>query len=366
MRVVVKVGTNVLTDEDGRLHVATVEGLADQMVELLDTGHEVILVSSGAIGSGKALLDVTDRVETIRLRQALAAVGQPHLMRAWERALHRHGVHVAQLLLTRDDFTHREAYLNLRNTVEKLLDLGVVPVVNENDTVSVEEIDTSFGDNDRLSAYVATKVDADLLVLLTDVDGLHTKPPTEPGAERVATVEEVTPEVRAMAGGTGSTLGRGGMASKVDAARIATVDGVSVHIAHGRTPRVLPRILQGADVGTRFHPQGSGTRGKATWLRLARPRGRVHVDEGAADALRRGNHLLPAGVTRVEGAFQEQDVVEIVHGEEVVAKARSQYTSRELDAVKGARSGTVQEVLGRDGSTNVTRKGDLLVLNGDA
>ncbi len=363
MRIVVKVGTHVLTDDRGELHPGTLGALADELRELREDGHDVILVSSGAIGSGKALLEVTDRVETIRLRQALAAVGQPHLMRAWEQALDRHGVHVAQLLLTRDDFTHREAYLNLRNTVEKLLDLGVVPVVNENDTVSVEEIDTSFGDNDRLSAYVATKVDADLLVLLTDVDGLHTAPPGEPGAERVPTVEEVTPEVRGMAGGSGSSLGRGGMASKVDAAEIAANGGVPVHIAHGRTTRVLQRILEEDDIGTRFRERGDGNGDKATWLTLARPRGRVHVDAGAAKALRGGRHLLPAGVTRVEGAFQEKDVVEIVHEGDVVARARSQYTSRDLDKVKGARSPTVKEVLGREGSTNVTRKGDLVMLD---
>lgn len=360
-RIVVKVGTNTLAGDDGRPDDAYLEDLAGQMVEARRGGRDVILVSSGAIGSGLGIAGVDNHVEEIRLRQAVAAVGQPHLMRAWDDAFREHGVRVAQLLLTHGDFTNRQAYLNLRNTTEKLLDMGVVPVVNENDTTSVDEIDESFGDNDRLSAYMAAKAEADLLVLLTDVDGLLTRPPSEPGAERVPVVEEVTDEVRDMAGtGSGSSPGRGGMRSKVEAAGIAAAAGVPVVVARGRDEAVLERILEGEDLGTWF-PPSEGEPGKESWLRIAHPEGRVHVDGGAAEALRDGRHLLPAGVTGVEGVFAEGAVVEIVHDGDVVAKARSTYRSRDLDRVTGLHSAEVRETLGREGQANVTRKGNLVV-----
>lgn len=360
-RIVVKVGTNTLTDDEGRPDDAYLADLAEQIVAVREGGREVILVSSGAIGSGLGIVGVDNHVEEIRLRQAVAAVGQPHLMRAWDDAFREHGVRVAQLLLTHGDFTSRQAYLNLRNTTEKLLDLGVLPVVNENDTTSVDEIDESFGDNDRLSAYMAAKAEADLLVMLTDVDGLHTRRPSEPGAQRVPVVEEVTDEVLAMAGSSsGDSPGHGGMRSKVQAAGIATAAGVPVVVARGRDEDVLARVLEGEDLGTRFPPR-EGERGKESWLRIAHPEGRVHVDGGAADALRDGRHLLPAGVTDVEGVFAEGSVVEIVHGGSVVAKARSTYRSRDLDRVTGLHSEEVREALDRDGQANVTRKGDLVV-----
>jgi glutamate 5-kinase len=360
-RVVVKVGTNTLTDDEGRPDGAYLADLAEQIVELREAGRDVILVSSGAIGSGLGIVGVDNHVEEIRLRQAVAAVGQPHLMRAWDEAFREHGVRVAQLLLTHGDFTNRSAYLNLRNTMEKLLDLGVVPVVNENDTTSVDEIDESFGDNDRLSAYMAAKSEADLLVLLTDVDGLYTGPPSEPEAERIPVVDEVTDEIRAVAGeGSASSPGRGGMRSKVEAAEIATAAGVPVVVARGREDGILDRVLAGEDVGTRF-PPSEGERGKESWLRIAHPEGRVRVDAGAVEALRDGRHLLPAGVTGVEGVFGEGDVVAIVHDGDVVAKARSTYRSRDLDRVRGMHSEEIRETLDRQGQANVTRKGDLVV-----
>lgn len=379
-RIVVKIGTNTICGDALEPDPEYLARVADQIARLREDGHDVLVVSSGAIGSGMGALGYDQPVREVELRQALAAVGQARMIDAWEEAFASHDIPVGQLLLTYDDLRDRESFLNMRNATEKLLDLGVVPIVNENDVVSVEEIQgspdrapedevegpldelsRSFGDNDKLSAYVAQKARADLLVLLTDVDGLYTAPPDREEAQRVPVVEEVTPEVEAMAGADGSTLGRGGMRGKLAAARVATRAGVPVVVAEGRTERVLERVLDGEMLGTRFLAGGSGTE-KKRWLRIARPEGVVHVDEGAARALREGANLLPAGVTGVQGTFPRGSVVAIAHEGDPIAHAVTQFSARELERVQGLQSDEARETLGVEGSANVTRKRGLAML----
>jgi len=362
-RIVVKIGTNTICGKAGTPDPGFMAALAEQVVALRAQGREVLIVTSGAIGTGRALLGFKDRVREIRMRQACAAVGQPRLMRAWEEAFAPHGVLVSQLLLTNHSFTNRKSFLNLRNATEALFDLGVVPIANENDTVSIDEIDASFGDNDRLSALAAVKTQADLLVILSDVAGLYTKPPGEPGAELIPVVDAITPDVLKMATGKSSSLvGRGGMASKLQSVRLATRAGIPVVIASGREPGVVSRLVAGESLGTRFLPQGHES-GKERWLEIAKPMGRIHVDGGAAEALRGGKHLLPAGVIAVDGPFPPGAVVEILHDKRPVAKALTALSSRDLEAAKGLRSEAVARVLRREGPFNVTRKKNLLLLN---
>lgn len=360
-RVVVKIGTNTICGELGHPDPAYMAAIADEMVALAEAGDQVILVTSGAIGTGRHILGMKEKPRDVRVRQAAAAVGQPRLMQDWAAAFSRRGKHVAQVLLTYHTFARRESYLHMREAMLKLLEMGIVPIVNENDTVSISEIDAGFGDNDRLSALVATKLDADLLVILSDVQGLYTRPPGEPGAEIVRVVEQVDERIRAMAGAKASSGGRGGMASKLDSAALAMGNGCEVVIAPGREPGVLRRVLAGEEVGTRFVPQ-SRERGARRWLLLAKPSGEVHVDAGAARALAEGKHLLPAGVVAVKGRFDVESVVHIVADGVPIARAVSELSSEDLARVRGMRSQEAQELLGIEGGVNVTSKGKLLLL----
>src|SRR5262245_38282933 len=295
--VVVKVGTNVLAGPDGTLEPARLQALADQVHRLRASGRKVAVVSSGAIGCGVGRLGLSRRPTDLPHLQACAAVGQAFLMRAWEDALSRHGVHTAQVLLTAGDFDSRSRYLNARNTIVTLFEWGVLPVINENDTVSVAEI--KFGDNDHLAAMVTNLLQAPLLVLLSVVDGLFTADPTiDPAARPIATVPLIDGHVTERAGATHSALGSGGMRSKLRAARLATVAGESVILASGQRPDVLDAILRAEPVGTLFLPHSSTLPAWKRWLGYtASPRGRLVVDAGAARAVRgQGRSLLPIGV----------------------------------------------------------------------
>ena len=361
-RIVVKVGTNTLCGDLPRPDPWYMAALADAIVDLVEEGHSVILVTSGAIGTGRSILGMKEKPRDVRVRQVCAAVGQARLMQDWASAFARRGRHVAQVLLTWHTFGSRASYLHMREAMLKLLEMGIVPVVNENDAVSIAEIDAGFGDNDRLSALVATKMEADLLVILSDVAGLYTKPPGTPGAELVPLVHEVDAKVRAMAGSKTSSGGRGGMGSKLEAAALAMENGCEVVIAPGREPHVLRRVAAGDPVGTRFVPRTRAS-GARRWLLLARPEGEVHVDEGAADALRSGRHLLPAGVVDVTGTFHVESVVSIVSGGAVIARAVSELSSTDLLRVKGLHTPEAREALGVAGAVNVTRKGNVLLLD---
>ena len=360
-RVIVKVGTNTLNGPLDRPDPWYMAALADEICDLADAGHDVILVTSGAIGTGRQILGIVEKPRDVRVRQACAAVGQPRLMESWASAFGRRNRHVGQVLLTYHTFASRESYLHMREAMRKLLEMGIVPIVNENDAVSIAEIDAGFGDNDKLSALVASKMEADLLVILSDVAGLYTKPPGTPGAQLVPLVEDVDDSIRAMAGAKTSSGGRGGMGSKLDAAALAMENGCAVVITSGREPHVLRRVVSGETLGTRFAPR-SREKGARRWLLLARAEGEVHVDAGAARAIADGKHLLPAGVVDVRGTFDVESVVSIVSGGKPVARAVSELSSADLARVKGLHTPEARALLGVEGAVNVTAKGKLLLL----
>lgn len=344
-RVVVKVGTNVVMRDDGAPALGRLYGLIEAVAGERRKGREMVVVSSGAVGLGARRLGLPGKPRTLALKQACAAIGQGRLMSVWSEAFEKLGVTAAQVLLTEDDFASRGRYLALRATLEELLRLGAVPVLNENDTVGTAELEAGagrvFGDNDKLSALVAAKLGADLLVILSDVDGLHTANPAKSrGATRIPVVPEVTAEVRALAEGAGAR-GRGGMATKLEAAAVATASGALAVVASGRRPGVLEEVLSGADVGTLFLPKRSLT-GKRRWVAWAAlPAGAIRVNDGARAALVSGKaSLLPAGVTALEGEFEKGDVVRIL--DEAGAEfARGQVNWGRADAEKlvGRRSG---------------------------
>jgi glutamate 5-kinase len=361
-RIVVKVGTNTLCGTLERPDPWYMAALADEIVDLQGEGHAVILVSSGAIGAGRAILGLKEKPRDVRLRQACAAVGQARLMEGWASAFARRNMHVGQVLLTYHTFATRSSYLHMREAMLKLLDMGIVPIVNENDVTSIAEIDSGFGDNDRLSALVASKLEADLLLILSDVKGLYSKPPGTPGAQLVEQVDEIDEDVYAMAGSKTSSKGRGGMRSKLEAAQLAMENGTPVVIAPGREPNALTRVVHGERLGTLFVPR-SRKAGARRWLLVARPEGEVHVDAGAARALNSGKHLLPAGVTGVAGSFDVESVVSIVADGRVIARAVSELSAGDLARVKGMHTPEAQAALGVSGPVNVTRKGNLLLID---
>ncbi len=319
-RLTVKVGTQVVLGPDGQPAYSRLFGFLESIARLRSQGMQVLLVSSGAVGLGSQRLGLEVKPRRLAEKQACAAVGQGHLMALYQDALARVGLIGAQVLLTEYDFSNRQRYLNLRATLEHLLARGVVPIINENDTVSTDELETKlpfraapvFGDNDKLSALVASGLEADLLLILSDVEGLYTaNPRKDPGAVLVPWVEDLTPEIAALADGQ-SERGRGGMASKLSAVRVATQAGVRVVIASGLSPDILDRVLSGQPTGTLFEARRS-LWGKKRWIAQAsRPAGRLRVNHGAREAvLHGGASLLAAGVTAVEGDFVQEDVVAI-------------------------------------------------------
>ncbi|HEY1859874.1 MAG TPA: glutamate 5-kinase, partial [Gemmataceae bacterium] len=302
--VVVKVGTNVLAGSDGALLPERVQGLADQIQRLRDHGRKVVLVSSGAIGAGVGRLGLDRRPSDLRQLQACAAIGQCFLMQAYEECLAKHGTHTAQILLTAGDFDNRQRYLNVRNTIATLFEWGCLPIINENDTVSVAEI--RFGDNDHLAAMVTNLLQAPLLVLLSVVDGLYrTDPKLDANAEVLSTVPLIDSAVMELAGGSRSSLGSGGMRSKLRAARLATAAGESVILANGTQPGILEGIFAAEPIGTLFLPHGGTLPAWKRWVGYtAQPKGELVVDNGAEGAVRKkGRSLLPIGVVRVVGMF---------------------------------------------------------------
>ena len=364
-RIVVKVGSGVLT-RGGRLRQRVVAEIARQTAGLLDEGREVVLVSSGAIAMGARSLGWSHPGRSIPEKQAAAAVGQVGLSELWRRRLARHGRAAGQVLLTRGGLEHRERFLNARHTLLTLLRIGAVPVVNENDTVATEEI--RFGDNDNLSATVVNLVAADLPVILTDVDGLYAEPPRQ-GRRRpplVDLVPEITPEIERAAGGSASAFGRGGMLTKLEAARSAARSGAATVLARGDAPDVLARVAAGEPVGTLFLP-GVRIGSRKHWIAFtARTRGRVRVDAGAARALRgRGRSLLPAGVVAVEGRFGIGDPIGCVDPEgQEFARGLAAYGASEVERIKGLSTREIEPVLGYSNGDEVIHRDDLVLLEG--
>lgn len=347
--IVVKVGSRVLTSEDGTLNENRVAQLAEEIHEIRSFGRKVVLVSSGAVAAGMGRLGLSKRPADLPHLQAVAAVGQSHLVEVYERRLRSHGHHAAQVLLTAEDFDDRTRYLNVRNTLQALLDFGAVPIINENDTVSVDELQTTFGDNDRLAALVTNLIRAPLLVLLSDVDGLYNGDPRHPDAEVINTVSSLNDEIMGLALDHKTGLSKGGMASKLRAARIATASGENVIIANGRPRGVLKTILDGEITGTLFLAQGQIMTSWKRWIGYTvQPRGILLLDDGARQAIQRqGRSLLAVGITDVTGDFSKGDVVALRDKQGLeFARGLSNYNSSELSKVKGLRTEDISAVLG--------------------
>jgi glutamate 5-kinase len=361
--VVVKVGTNVLTDAHGRLDLDRVADLTSQVVRLIRAGKKVALVSSGAIGAGVGQLGLGRRPADLPHLQACAAVGQGVLMRAYQEALAPHGVHPAQILLTAGDFDHRARYLNARNTVLTLFELGTLPVINENDTVSVAEI--KFGDNDHLAAMVTNLLRAPLLVLLTNVDGLYSADPTTPNAQLLATVPAIDDTVAGLAADTKSVLGSGGMRSKLRAARLVTASGEAVIMANGATPGVLDRIFAAEPLGTLFLPHGGTVPSWKRWVGYtAQPRGQLITDAGARRAVEAGGKsLLPIGLVRVAGDFGKGDVVSVADaaGHEF-ARGLCNYSAADAGRICGLRTAQIASVLGSAPYEEIIHRDNLVIV----
>ena len=368
-RIVAKLGTNLLTGGGAGLDPAVMGFLVGQVAELHRQGVQVLLVTSGAIAAGQEALKPSQKARRdIPFKQVLAAVGQGRLMQSYQRLFEPHGIQVAQALIANSDLDDREGYLNVRNTLNGLLDLGVVPVINENDVVAIQEIGpVVFGDNDILSAMVANLVDADLLVILSDIDGLYTADPRrDPDAELVARVERIDSRIEQLAGGAGSRRGRGGMATKIQAARVATSSGVTVVMANGHVPEVLPRVARGEAIGTLFSPTATKLDSRRRWMLSGiGSRGRIVIDQGAARALTADHRsLLPAGIRSLQGEFGRGDLVEICDEQETpVGCGLTNYGASELARIVGAKSAEIRRLLGYKYGDEVVHRNDLVLLD---
>jgi glutamate 5-kinase len=360
-RLVVKVGSALLVEgATGALRADWLAALAEDIAMIRARGVDVVLVSSGAIALGRRVLKLPAAALPLEQSQAAAAVGQIRLARAWDKALAPHGITTAQILVTLEDTEDRRRYLNTRATLETLLGLGAVPIVNENDTVATDEI--RFGDNDRLAAQIAVTIGADQLALLSDIDGLYTgNPHVDPAARRLDFVPALTPEIEAMAGDPVSGLSKGGMKTKVLAARTATAGGCAMVIAAGQPLRPLSAIEAGAPC-TWFAAQGDPQAARKRWIAAMKPRGALTVDAGAVAALRAGKSLLPAGVVAVEGAFGRGEPVTVRGTDgEVLGTGLTRYTAAEARAIKGHRSAEIEAVLGYAGRSVLVHRDDLAV-----
>ena len=360
-RLVVKIGSALLVDENRQFNRNWLDQLATDVADLRDAGHQVLIVSSGAVALGSQVLGINARRSRLEELQAAAAAGQVQLVHAYQDALGRHKIKAAQILLTPDDTEVRRRFLNARGTLEKLLDLDVVPVINENDTVATDEL--RYGDNDRLAARVAQTVMADGLILLSDVDGLYTSDPrTDANAQHIELVENITEEHLEMADGSGSSLGSGGMQTKLQAARIATRAGCVTIVANGTTERPL-RGLANGNKCTVFSAEATPAAARKQWLAgVLEVCGELHVDAGAATALGNGNSLLPVGITEVIGKFGRGDAVTLVGADgRELGRGLAAYASDEAIAIKGCRSGQLAEKLGYRGRSVMVHRDDLVL-----
>jgi len=365
--VVAKLGTNLLTGGQENLDLEVMAALVGQIARLRQQGLEVLVVSSGAIAAGRHTLNVNRVGRDIPFRQVLAAVGQSRLMHTYEQLFESHGITVAQALVTRGDLSQRVGYLNVRNTLLALVELGVVPIINENDVVAVEEIgEEVFGDNDNLSAMVANLVDADLLALLTDIDGLYTADPRRDSrATLIPRVDRIDAAIEALAGETPSTRSRGGMATKIQAAKLATASGIDVAIANGKAPEILSRLIGGETMGTFFPAHHSRVESRKRWMLSAlSQQDRLVIDDGAVNVLRnQGKSLLPAGVKAVEGDFQRGDIIYITDTEGAgIACGIVNYSSKDLQVIKGANSKRIHDLLGYEYGQEVVHRNNLVLL----
>lgn len=360
-RIVIKIGSALLVDRKTGLKKAWLDAMCADIAALKAKGADVLVVSSGAIALGRSVLDLPSGALKLEESQAAAAVGQISLARAWSESLSRNEIVAGQILLTLGDTEERRRYLNARATINQLLKIGAVPIINENDTVATSEI--RYGDNDRLAARVATMTGADLLILLSDIDGLYTAPPhLDPDAKFLETIAEITPEIEAMAGGAASELSRGGMRTKIDAGKIATTSGCAMIIASGKTDSPLSAIANGAR-SSWFAPSGTPVTARKTWIAgQLQPAGELHIDEGAMTALGAGKSLLPAGVRKINGVFSRGDTVAIIgpSGREI-ARGLASYDADEARQIAGRKSAEIEKILGYPGRAAMIHRDDMVM-----
>jgi glutamate 5-kinase len=363
-KVVIKIGTNLLADKEKGINFERMNEIAKNVASLQRRGKQIVLVSSGAIGAGVAALKLKERPKTIPEKQATAAIGQPLLLEAYENAFRKQECTIAQILLTKDDFTNRARYLNAKNTFSVLLDKGVVPVVNENDTVAVEEI--KLGDNDNLSALVANLIEADLLIILSDIDGLFSDDPTKNhNAELIPIVEKITPQLEKLAKSSKTELSTGGMITKIQAAKRCVSAGIAVIIANGKNPKALEEIFSGDFRGTLFLPVEKKLNVRKKWIGfVSHANGYIVVDDGAKNALlKRQKSLLPSGILEVHGEFKAHDTISVrdMEGTEI-AKGVTGFSSMDLGKIKGKKTSELEKILNCKSCDEVIHRDDLVLI----
>lgn len=363
-RLVVKIGSNILADGKEGLDTKRISSIARDIVELQNMGYDIVLVSSGAIAAGMRKLGLKEKPKDVKLKQAAAAIGQSSLMWAYEKSFGDYGKKVAQILITRDDLSDRKKYINAKNTLLTLLAYGIFPVINENDTVATDEI--RFGDNDYLASLVSSLIEAERLIILSDVEGLYTEDPRRNSkAKLIEYVEEVTHEIEAKAGGAGSAVGTGGMCSKIIAAKRAVSNGIMVHIISGRKDGLLTSLMKGMCCGTTFKPKGEKLSSRKGWIAYgSRSKGSLVIDEGAVKAVvQGGKSLLPSGIISVEGDFDTGDAVYCLDPKRNrVAKGLINYSSAEIGRIRGKRTSEIEKILGYKYSDEAIHRDNLVLL----
>ncbi len=361
-RIVVKVGTNLLSSET-KIDEHRIEEIVKQIAKLKDMGFQVVLVTSGAIGMGAKELKIKHSVKDIAMRQALASIGQPVLMSSYRKFFKKHNIVCSQVLITRKELDNRKTYVNLRNSIFTLLDLGIVPILNENDSISTAEIGSAFGDNDRMSALVASKIDAQLLIILTDIDGLYDdNPNTNSNAKLIKEIDEINDKIMNYAKGAGSTFSTGGMKTKLLAAKIAAIAGCNCVIASGMEENPLIRIVENEDIGTLIHSKEKKSQ-RSRWIINSTTNGSIKIDAGAKSALENHKSLLPSGIIEIDGVFEAGDVIEICDEKGLAfAKAVPYYDSTDILAISGHNSCDIENLLGPGKKAVIFRPEDLVFI----
>ena len=363
-RIVIKIGSRVLASSARGLNSRRMMSIVKEIATLRQEGYEIVIVSSGAIVAGMKELGLSSKPKSIPLKQAAAAIGQSRLIQMYERSFSRFGIKAAQILLTRDDITDRRRFLNARNTLITLLSYGVVPVINENDTVAIDEI--KFGDNDLLSGLVTNVIDADLLIILSDIEGLFTEDPSvHPGAKLIPLVDDINKDIEASAGDSRTIEGTGGMASKVQAAKKVSGYGIPAIIMNGKRTGLLIRAMKGCNVGTIFLPKKSRLASRKHWIAYALPAsGHLILDNGAKDALLlRGRSLLPSGILDIKGHFEAGDAITCEDEQgKAFAKGLTNYSAREIEKIKGKKTGDIAAILGYKDYDEVIHRDNLVIL----
>lgn len=362
-RIVIKIGSNILASAEHGLNTKRLQSIVEDISNIIEKGHEVVIVSSGAVAAGLKKMGLKEKPRDVQLKQAAAAIGQSSLVWAYEKHFASYGKKVAQVLLTRDDIASRLRYINAKNTLFTLMSYGVIPLINENDPIAVDEI--KFGDNDMLAALAAGLVEADMLIILSDVDGLYSRDPKNKNAQIIRNVKVITPDIEKLAGSRGSAVGTGGMYSKLLAAKQAADHGIPVVIMNGRKKGLITKLLNGRKIGTYFEPKEQRLSSKKGWIAYGvRSKGAICLDAGAVKALTTmGRSLLPAGITKIEGSFEVGDYVRCVSKDgKKIAKGLTNYSSEDLKRIKGKKTSEIEKVLGYKYSDEVIHRDNLVIV----